>query len=319
MAETGQRSRMKIGAIRRFVKSLAPGDRVLLRLGYKVLSVGLVADADYEWNEVFADIHGWNVHHTRRVIWQHQLDEELNLIQKKGDLFGGRKQIPMFTAVKEEKILGRIEQLLDKCKSRPLKELPLQPSEPMTLDDFGAELFAMGLPFDSAEKVKVAIERQRSFSKWYDLYGEESGRPTEHEIVAHMVIPLLLGLGWSEQLLAVEWRQIDLAGFWGTPTTPEKCSLVCEAKSRGYGLLRAFNQALSYVRSRKLINCQKILLTDGECLYLYEKGERNWSNTPSGYLNVNHLRVNYLAPAGANAVDTIMALTPAGIGRRIGP
>ena len=29
------------------------------------------------------------------------------------------------------------------------------------------------------------------------------------------MLPLLLALGWSEQLLAVEWKKIDLAAFWG--------------------------------------------------------------------------------------------------------
>ena len=43
-------------------------------------------------------------------------------------------------------------------------------------------------------------------------------------------------LGWSEQLLAVEWNKIDLAVFQATPRTPDKCALLCEAKSLGHGL-----------------------------------------------------------------------------------
>ncbi len=68
---------------------------------------------------------------------------------------------------------------------------------------------------------------------WYREYGHASARPDEHEVVAHMVLPLLLALGWSEQLLAVEWHKVDLAGFWGTPTIPENCVLMCEAKGVG--------------------------------------------------------------------------------------
>jgi hypothetical protein len=36
---------------------------------------------------------------------------------------------------------------------------------------------------------------------------------------------------------------------------------------------------------------------------------------PAGYLNVNLVRTDHLAPVGTNAVDTIVALTPAGAAR----
>ena len=39
---------------------------------------------------------------------------------------------------------------------------------------------------------------------------------------------------------------------------------------------------------------------------------------PVGYLNVKLIRTNHIATANTNAVDTIMALTPAGINREVG-
>ena len=54
--------------------------------------------------------------------------------------------------------------------------------------------------------------------------------------MAHIILPLLLALGWSEQLLAVEWQKIDLAAFGSTPTTAKTCVLVCEAEGLGHGL-----------------------------------------------------------------------------------
>jgi hypothetical protein len=125
-----------------------------------------------------------------------------------------------------------------------------------------------------------------------------------------MVLPLLLALGWSEQLLAVEWRCIDLAAFHATPTTPEKCVLVCEAKKGGSGMQDVWQQALGYVEKLKLGSCRKILVTEGARFYLYSKTEGGWSDAPSGYLNVEKIREWHVAPKGTSGVDTIVALTP---------
>ncbi|MDZ4779859.1 MAG: hypothetical protein SGJ19_06380 [Planctomycetia bacterium] len=72
--------------------------------------------------------------------------------------------------------------------------------------------------------------------KWYRSSGLATNRPSEHEIVAQVILPLMIALGWSEQLLAVEWHKIDLAVFRGTPTDAEHCELVCEAKAIGPSL-----------------------------------------------------------------------------------
>ena len=306
-----------ISQIRRFVQDVKPGDRVLLRKGHRVEAIGLVPDDPYEWNPLFDDVYGWDLKHTRRVIWQRQHDKELVNIQKKRGLFADRKQIPTFTIVKDQKVLGPIQHLFEHCSVHPLKEMPTLEPQALSLDEIGSLLFAEGLSFDAAEKVKAALQRQQSFSKWYDLHGEESQRPTEHEVVAHMVVPLLLALGWSEQLLAVEWKRIDLAAFWGTPTTPEKCTMIVEAKGRGRPLLKAYEQAKSYVEKQGLSRCKKIVLTDGECIYVYVRQQGGFPDQPEGYLNVNVLRSEYLAPRGANAVQTLMSLTPARVTRRM--
>jgi hypothetical protein len=194
--------------------------------------------------------------------------------------------------------------------------MPIKVPEPLTLEELGEELFSRGLPNEAVNKVILAIQRQRRLAKWYEEHGEKSKRPKEHEVVAHMILPFLLALGWSEQLLAVEWKRIDLAAFSGTPTTPENCCLVCEAKPFEHGLQDTFAQATSYAKKLKLDKCTKILLTDGIRLYLYRKlNAGEWDKTPFGYLNIKLIRTNHIAPADTNAVDTIMALTPAGINR----
>ena len=307
----------KSHVVKRFAEKMQTGDIVLLRNGYKVIAVGVVDGSSYAWNKTFDDVYGWDLQHTRRVVWQNQLKNELESIQVKKHLFGDRKQIPRFTAVKDRSILEPIEHLFSGLKARPLKDLPHQPPPPLNMDELGQELFSKGLPNESVDKVIVAINRQRRLIKWYLKSSKISGRPTEHEVVAHMILPLLLALGWSEQLLGVEWNKIDLAAFSNTPTTEEQCVLVCEAKVLWHGLQDTFTQAIGYVEKLKLNKCRKILLTDGVRLYLYQKNT-DWSETPVGYLNVELIRTNHITPPNTNAVDTIMALTPAGIGRKIG-
>jgi hypothetical protein len=303
----------KIGYLRAFVEKANTNDIVLLRDGSKFKAIGVLSDEPYFHSEIFDDIYGWDLQHARRVVWQEHLQDDLI---KLGLSFGSGKQASMFSGVNKSHIADAINPLQKAFKNRKLKALPSE-AKSLSLEDFGEELFSRGLPNNSVDQLIKAIERQRRLIRWYNLHGKESDRPTEHEIVAHMVLPLLLALGWSEQLLAIEWKRVDLAAFTEAPTIPPKCCLVCEAKRFGHGLQNVFKQAANYVKSHKLINCEKILLTQGKILYLYEKSGKEWSDKPVGYLNIDKIRTHYLIPEGANAVETIMALTPSGIHKKI--
>lgn len=299
--------------IKRFCQQAQQGHHVLLRSGYYVKAIGVIADAKPDWHNGFDDVYGWDLQHMRRVIWQTDLEDELKDLQTSGDLFAGRKQIPTFTGVDDPQIRKPIDPLLERCSTRDLKELPPRNPEDMSLETLGQELFLRGLPYDAIDKVKLAIQRQRQMAGWYAKHGPDSGRPTEHEIVAHLILPLLLSLGWSEQLLAVEWNRVDLAGFSGTPTTTDKCVLVCEAKGLGQGLNHAFGQAQGYVSRLKLKNCNKAITTDGLCVYLYDRVGDAWGELPTGYINFRKLRKNHIVAPGTNAADTLVALTPSGL------
>lgn len=312
-------SRANNSQIKSFTTDVKTGDIVLLRFCHRVVAIGKISEEGYKWNDVFDDVFGWDLQHTHRVIWQEHLTEKLREIQKDQELFGERKQQPTFTAVRDRRVLDRIEHLFTDCETRPLRTMPEKLPDPLTLDELGAELFSKGLPNEAVDKLIVAIQRQRRLVKWYEKYGKSSMRPTEHEVVAHMILPFLLALGWSEQLLAVEWYRIDLAAFSRIPTTKESLCLLCEAKGLGHGLQNTFEQATEYVDKHKLDNCKRILLTDGARLYLYQrKRDNSWNENPAGYFNVNLIRTSHLIPYGTNGIDTIMALTPAGITREVG-
>jgi hypothetical protein len=211
-------------------------------------------------------------------------------------------------------VLEAIAPLLEQCKRRPLSRGPGRPSDKLELTELGQLLFSHGLRNESVDRVLAAIERQRRMVGWYNEHGGPSDRPTEHEVVAHMILPLMLALGWSEQLVAVEWHKIDLTCFLGSPTTKGTCVLVCEAKRRGHGLSRVLPQAAKYVKNLQLTKTRRILLANDQRLYVYDRAEDgSWPDSATGYLNIQAIRVQYLAPPRANAVDTIMALTPTGI------
>jgi hypothetical protein len=298
---TGNFSGFKLGSIGAFCRDVRPCDIVLLRRGHRVVAIGQVPDPDiegYRHDEALDDVYGWDLMHTRRVAWQEQLDDDLKSLQAGKLLFGARKQIPTFTQVNDRQILDPIQCLLGRCVQRALKPRPDQLPKPLSSDDLGEALFAKGLANRAVDQALSAIQRQRRLLRWYEEFGGDSARPDEHEVVAHMILPLLLALGWSEQLLAVEWHKVDLAGFSRTPTIPKACVLVCEAKRPGHGLRGVFKQAKNYVENLSLVECRKILLTQGSRFYLHHRNaDGAWEDEPSGYVNVEKVRTNHIAPA----------------------
>jgi len=301
------------GAISSFCYDIEDGDIVLLRRGRRVLAVGIVPENTYQWDVRFDDIYGWDLQHSQRVCWQDHLTDVLESIQPANkELFGGRKQIVTFSRVHDDKILKPTQPLVSQCTVRDLKPLPDEPGEELSMEDVGGGLFSLGLSQGSVDSLLGAIHRQRRLLTWYSEHGRESDRPTEHEVVAYMVLPMLLSLGWSEQLLAVEWHKVDLAAFRRTPTIAEDCVLLCEAKGMWDGLQGALEQAERYVDRLKLSACNRIVLTQGGRFYVYARNDTTsgWRSDPIGYFNVEKLRCRYVLPPDTNAIDTLMSLTP---------
>jgi len=309
---SGHVTKEYIGSLASFCRTAQEGDYVLLRQGHYVVALGTIANNEYHYLNAFDDVWGWDIQHTRRVIWQDHLQTELEKIQKLGLLFGERKQIPTFTGVDDPKVLNRVSHLFSNVKNRILHDLPPDPEPELTLEAFGEALFTKGLSNDSVDKLLSAFRRQRRLTKWYEDSAHAGRKPSEHEVIAHLVLPMLLALGWSEQLLAVEWQRIDLAAFCDTPTTAETCVLVCEAKAPGSGLSDDLKQARDYVEKHSLTRCKRIFLTEGTRFYLYSKdGSSKWSEKPTGYFNTGKLRLKHVIHLGTNPIDSILDLSPA--------
>ncbi|ATH07093.1 hypothetical protein BIY24_03815 [Halobacteriovorax marinus] len=313
-------SAQKLRALQRFANTqeVKAGDIVLLRETYRVVAIGVVSEDEYRWNPCLDDVYGWDLQHTRRVIWQEELNKELLKIQDETcDLFSGRKQTPMFTRVSDEKIIDKIDHLVSKIKTRKLKSDLNGIQNPMNLKELESELYGEGLSQGKISQLINVIEDQRRLIKWYGKNGFASKRPTEHEIVAFMIIPLLQSLGWSKQLLGVEWHKVDLAGFHSVPSNEDNCVFVCEAKSLGTGMNHVFFQAEKYVNSLNLTKCSKIITTDGPTIYVYEKQDGVWNHEPSGYVNLSKLRREHLVPPNTDGVKTLMSLAPEGMHKKL--
>jgi hypothetical protein len=296
----------KSGAIDRFKNSLQQGDLVLLREGSKVVALGTVSSAEYCWDPRYDDLNGWGLQHSRRIFWHTELQDEVEKLQADGSIFGKAKRLSMFTRIKIQSHRSKIVELVETVPKRQLKELPQEPSALLTSDDLSRELFSAGLSHKATDDLVRAIFRQRKMLNWYRTQDHRSGRPSEHEVVAFMILPILLALGWSEQLLAIEWKRIDLAGFSKTPTNETTCTMVCEAKCLGYGLEDAFRQAKRYVSSLKLHHCFRIVTTDGERFYLHRKRGEEWSSSPEAYMNLDKIRLRNVD--GTGALEFLMAL-----------
>lgn len=308
--------------VRRFVEKPKADDIVLLRSGNELSAIGVIPhDGGYEWRSEFEDVHGWDLQHTRRVAWQSELPHDLlDTLDGRDNFFGSLRQMRKFSAINDAARLNRLKDHFGEfanAAERSLKTLPLPPPSPLTNEQLGEALYDKGLAHEVVTRLLDAIEQIRRIGRWYHDSAASGERPSEHEIIAYMVLPLLMALGWSQQLVSVEWKKIDLAAFDFTPTVPENCALICEAKLLQIGLAPALGQALGYVDRHNLNRCRTILLSDGLIYYLYgrqgvnERGDVDWSSTPNGYLNIELIRTDHIASPGTNAVETLLHMTPA--------
>lgn len=292
--------------IRPFVRGPRQGDLVLMRLGHQVIRVGRIPrqDSEYGWSASFEEILGWDLQHYRRVLWGGP--GSITALSRMQPVFDNYKQQRAFSEVHERRITRLAPRLVRAVRGRRLRKIPSE-TKGLSLEEFGVGLFNSGLANDSVEKALEAIEKCRRLGTWYSEH-DDCREPSEHEIVAHTCIPMMLALGWSEQMLAVEWKNIDLAFFDRMPTTEGNCVMICEAKKPHRPLETALSQAVGYVRNRGLRRCRTILLSSGTRLIAYRRRGRDW--IADGYVNFMKLRDKYLIPYGSSAVETLMRLTP---------
>ena len=101
----------------------------------------------------------------------------------------------------------------------------------------------------------------------YDGASEFGNVPTEDELVAHCVVPLLKALGWPAELIGIKWQYVDVALFRSLPRVPENCHIIIEAKRFGAGVEAALGQARGYLKDLGI--SRDVVVTDGVRYRLY--------------------------------------------------
>jgi hypothetical protein len=255
--------------VRRFASKVEVGDVLVLRSGTRtIIAIGLVASA-YSFEDAFDDVNGWDLQHTRRVRW-YSLPQEHRFARP---VFGANPA--RFSRVWDQEVVDFALRFVNsppmEWQTTPLPDLPT--AEP-PLEDVPATLVGL-----------VAQAKDLSPLYWNsEGFGD---RPSEDEMIVHFVVPLLRGLGWPVEQLAVKWHNIDVAVFQDLPRTADSCRLVIEAKRFGDGIEGAREQAKGYVEA--LGTPRDMMVTDGIRYRMYAAG-RDFE--PVAYANMAHLKAS---------------------------
>jgi hypothetical protein len=237
------------GIVRRFATEFKVGDVVLLRTGlYRIRAVGLVA-SEYVYLNQFDDVNGWDLQHGRRIRWC-ELPAEYHF---GNSVFGANP--PRFSRAASDDVIDYARRfVLSPPTYWQEAALPALPPEEPPLHEIPRAL--QGVIAEVQDLYALMWDRER--------FGDH---PTEDELVAHFVVPLLRALGWPPERVAVKWRYVDVTLFRALPRVPANCHLVIEAKRLGAGVEGALEQAKGYVLTLGVP--LDIVVTDGVRYRMY--------------------------------------------------
>jgi len=291
----------KITDLRRFSEDIGNGDIVVLRIGTAtVLAVGQVV-GDYEWSDEFGDVDGWELQHIRRVRWVWQGGGTQKLFDTYALKLGDTTQRLTDGPVTEW--LASLE-VPTEAFHRPLAILPVTPQQrALDVSDISEFLFDHGVASDSISNLVAQIGELTRIAKWY----QRSAKPSEHETVAYLVVPLLRALGWTPQRMAVEWNHVDVALFDQLPRSEISLRVVVEAKRMDNSCISAMLQALSYAKGK--VNCHRMIVTDGLRYGVYVRDKLEVFSL-FAYMNLTRLRHGYPIYECRGAQDALLAMAP---------
>jgi len=285
----------KLTDIKRFAEEIKDGDIIILRIGTAtVYGVGVVV-GNYEWNEEFGDIDGWALQHIRRVRWIWK--DPKGTTTKGTTMRSGTYTFKLGDTtqmVTSQVVIDWIKAIpaTDHDLNRPIIELP-KPSQEIKINDISEYLFDKGVAGGAIASVTGEIDELIRIAKWYQRTGR-SAQPSEFETIAYLVIPLLRGLGWTPQKMAVEWNSVDVALFKTLPRDNKNLSVVVEAKLKDSSCLNAKSQAQIYAEQPGRETCNRLIVTDGIRYGVYSRSEgKIFREHPDAYLNITRMKDAY--------------------------
>jgi hypothetical protein len=259
---------------------------------WEVIAVGEVL-SDYEFQETFSDVDGWDLQHCRRVKWKTPQNRTVISGLRRGTLF----------SVNNQNAISEIDNVWKQGAPFHSEQVP-PPVEEISIDDLIDSIMERGLPSNSAENITHTIWRLRRIARWYSRQEAEVG---EHEIRTFLIVPLLTSLGWAEQKLKIEWNNIDIAIFDSPYSAKSAPAALIESKRLGDGLLYAPEQGKNYAQS--FPSCRYFVVSDGIRYKLYEKNKEEWQF--SSYMNLmSPKRTHPYYKNVKGAVDFFLKLIP---------
>lgn len=263
--------------LRRFAWEVSPGDAVILRLGrYEALAVGEVV-GEYEYLPQFEDVGGIDLRHARRVRWHafSVAQGREHGVPAAGNAPFSPTTAPALTSLAKAR-------LADGARAAHPSALPALPQEEPTVEDRRP---AVGhLVAEARDLWEIYRDRQR--------FGDP---PSERELMAHLVVPLLRSLGWRTEQIAMEWKRIDVALFRSLPRTAANLHLVLEGKKTGELSSGTLKQAREYLEALGVD--RDVVVTDG---FTYRRYDGTAEYRPAGYLNLIRLKA-----AGVELLDVM--------------
>lgn len=290
----------KVTDLNRFCFDMKDGDYVVLRLGKeKIFAFGIVV-GDYEWNDIFSDVDGWDLQHVRRVCWLWS-SEQPKEFRNNEIKWGDTTQI-MDSPVIRQWIdsLNLEEPSADKIA---LAELPQEDSDDVpSIESISEFLYDKGMSNNSIVALVNVIDDLHMIAKWY----QKQDQPSEFETEAYLIIPLLRALGWTPQKMAIEWNHVDISLFDKLPRNDENLIAVVEAKKKNNSCLTAYSQAERY--SQNKTNCNRLVVTDGLRYGVFIKDIDTYQLF--AYMNLTEFKSQYHIYDCAGIEEALWAMSP---------
>lgn len=309
---------------KRFLKEVRQGDHVILVHGSTVHAVGVVQSSSHVpiadmLALGFDDIDGWELVLGWPVDWRVPLSGEI-VTQTFGDE-------PGFSNDRFSMASGKHEACEAISKAENTGWLRAIES-----DDSGLA-FASRTWELTRKDLEVSQEAIRARPSGYELptelrrrteyYYLESSQSREHEVVTHLVVPLLESLSWeAPRQIRIEGGFVDIVLFNGDDRAPENAAVYIEAKRFWSSTTGSRDQAVSYANRDRLNPGSPVVTTTGGRWAVWSRdGEgANAKVFLTAYANLldspqplTHPLLQYLAKPGTTVGgldDVIRAISP---------
>lgn len=263
---------------------------------WQIQAVGHVT-GKYEHLEQFDDVEGWDLQHCRKVEWVCPTEE----------VFTDGLAMGTFQRVHKREAIEKAEEVLKEGGKLEAKGIP-PPARRISDEDLVETLISNGLRPADAETVIQTVWRVRRLARWYARYGRDM---SEHETRTFLIAPVLLALGWSEQRIKIEWKNVDMALFQEVYQRGQDPLVILESKRMREGLHFAEWQARRYAKDYP--GCSRLVVSDGTLYQLYVKHGEEWDMKRdfTAHMNLLNLKDRHLYWASVGgAPELFVSLMP---------